>query len=424
MKRIHLLNLILVSSVFAPWIPSIQNGPMLRLEWFFLIAGIAIFPVSRGVFTSKVARWSALTIVAYAVSLAYGFIVMGVSVHISDLTEMMKPLLYLLFYIFVASGRYTKEEYRGFLRVAIFSLSIAAVITIAQFFAPEKVLPLVRLWADDERIYSYELVRATGTMGNANDLGFLMTIGFALVLFSLKYHIVPMRLGQALLLVSLAAVFATGSRTGMVTIASVSLMYVYLGMRVSKATVVIAGTLTFAVIWLFQAVLSNLAITEGLVERVNSFAHLEWDVPWQTRLELASEMLPLIADSLVFGHGPSKLDFELGANIDNEYILILYRSGIVGLLATVWLVLTLALQPDRAIIYSKSSLIIGMRNCGVAALVAAGIFAYTAGIFLSFRLFGLLTILWTVTANARLSDTSENTDALGIPGYVAGPRQQ
>ncbi len=424
MKRIYLLNLILVSSILFPWIPSVATAPQLRPEWFVLIVGIAMFPVSRRALASKVALWTALTFLAYAVSLVYGFVVIGSAVDISDMTEMMKPLLYFLFFIFAASGRHTMAEYHGLLRIAIFSLVVAAVITLIQFFAPDRVAPLLRLWADDERIYSYELVRATGTLGNPNDLGFMMTIAFTLVLFTLESGLLPKRLSQALLLCCFAAVFATGSRTGMITLASVIIVYVYMGVKASKVIVVVAGALTFLAFWIFDEVLSHLVIAEGLVERVNTFSFLESDLPWQTRLELVSEMIPLIAESPVFGHGPAKMTFELGANIDNEYMLTLYRSGIIGLIATVGLVFALAMQ-YRRVVTSPRSLPRSMQQFAIASLVAAGLFAITAGIFLSFRLFGLLTVLWTVTAYVRSSGASENLDAPGdqpyFSGYMAAP---
>jgi O-antigen ligase len=407
MNRIHLLSLLLVGSILFPWIPTVGTAPQLRLEWFILIAALLIFPISREVFTSKVAHWSAITFFAYAVSLLYGAAVMGVAINISDTTEMMKPLLYFMFYAFAASKRYTMAEYRGFLRVAMLSFCIAGSVTIIQFFSPESVAPIVRLWTDEDRIFDYALERATGTMGNPNDLGFLMVTGFALILFTLNDQIVPTKLSLLLLALTFFAVFATGSRTGMVMIASVILTYAYLAMKTSKATLVVIIILTLSVFWLYQTVLSNFATAEGLVGRIQTFTTLDADVAWQTRLLLASELMPIIADSLVFGHGPSKDSFLLGANIDNEYVLTLYRSGIVGLIATGGLVLALALQPNQAI-YSSKSTQSKMRNLAVALLLSAGLFAYSAGIFMSFRLFGLLVIIWTVTSNVRFASARDN----------------
>lgn len=400
MNRFHLLILMVFSIVLLPWIPMPAGFPMLRPEWFIMLAGLALLPVRSTAVKTPTTAWVVLTALAYLFSIAWGAAVMGVTVVPKDFTVLLQPFLYGLFFWFAASASYTVQDLRIFVRYTLIILLVAALIAIVQFFNPELVLPIVRLWADEERFLrsDYVLARATGTMGNPNDLGFLMCVAFALSLFTLSHAPVPRRIAQVMLVTVFLAVFATGSRTGMVGLVAIIAVYLVLEMKRNTASVVVAGVALAIPVWIFANYAQEFILLEGVVRRVTFFQDLhEEDGPWMPRVYGALETLPLIANSLVFGHGPAKSVFTVGENIDNEYILLLYRHGVSGLLATAGLVWVLALQRRHRLASSKP-ILASMRSFSWATLVAGSIFAYTAGLFMSFRLFGLLILIWTVAA--------------------------
>lgn len=400
MIRLTYIKLIVISIILFPWITLTEGLPELRPEWFIMLVGLMVLPLSRRPMNSRVAFWSVLVFVSFQLSIIYGALFLDIIISISDFTELLKPALYFLFFSFVATATYTLSEYLEILQVALICFGVAAAISVIQFFSPELIAPLLSLWISEERIGLYVLYRATGTMGNANDLGFLMNLGFALTLFTLRYRILPLSYLRLLLVLNFSGVFASGSRTAMVCLIAIIGTYVLLEIKKNGKSLVVVTGLIVSVVWLFQSHAGDFVITTGILERVSSLGDIESDAGWQPRVEAALNTLPLIQQSLIFGHGPAKQAFSVGSDIDNEYILILYRYGVLGMLATGGLGLVLALQQKPAV-YKAAPILASMRNFSWATLVAGTIFAYTAGLFISFRLFGLLIVLWTISAYVR-----------------------
>lgn len=403
MTRLHLLGAIIVSIILMPWIPMPKGLPQLRPEWFVLLTGIALLPVSKRILTTRVSASAGVLVLAYLLSMIYGAFVMDIILDPRDFTVLMQPVLYFMIYAFVASTEYIERDHRTILRISLVSLGIAATIALIQFFDPTVIAPLLRLWTDDERISRYALLRATGTMGNANDLGFLMVIGFALALFTSRHRIVPIRISQLITLMTFMGVFASGSRTGMVCLLSVLVVYLLLEIKKSIKSVLLTATILVGIFWIFQAYLQNMDWASGVVDRVMSLSSPDQDQAWLLRVFAAVDTLPMIAESWMFGHGPAKAVFTLGSNVDNEYILLLYRHGIIGTISSLWFVWVLAQQKAVSIVGSPS-LHTSLRHFILASLISGGLFAYSAGLFMSFRLFGLFVVLWTISACVRIEN--------------------
>jgi len=381
--------------------------PLLRPEWFILIAGLVALPISKRAIQTKVAHWLAYVFFAYVLSLVYGVLVMDITLNIRDFTELFKPVLYFLFFLFIASGTFTIIEYRQFLKLTQVAFAMAALIGIIQFLNPGLIKPLLLMYRGDIiEMQNYRLLRAYGTMGNPNILGFLMTIGFALTLFTLRYRILPVRLSQLFILMNFAGVFVSGSRTGMVCLTAVTLIFIAFEIRKNTMNLLFLCGLSFVMIWFFQNILQELTPLQGMIGRVTSLGNVFEDKDgWLPRVEMAKRTMLLIENSWVFGHGPAKAVFIDGGNIDNEYILILYRFGMVGMITTAGLVWVLCTQLSRTD-YKKVPLLKSMRNFSLATGVAAAIFAYTAGFFMLFPLFSLAVILWTIPVFVRIQGCS------------------
>ncbi len=272
------------------------------------------------------------------------------------------------------------------------------VLSIVQYFAPELVSPILTLYADAERISRYVQLRATGTMGNANDLGMLFVWGYALALFTYRHRLFGFLPASVVLLIMLLGLLASGSRTAFVCMLVVTLCYllseVHLRLKSVAAVVLISAAL-------FSVCTSNLAVLRGPIQRYVTLATMAKDVAWRARVAGAVQTLSEIEQSIFLGHGPDKVGFEAGSNIDNEYILILYRYGIVGLLVLGGFFYSLWRQSQ---IREKASvpLIRSYAHFATTILLASLVSAYTAGMYQLFRLMMLLTIFLTVAAQARL----------------------
>jgi hypothetical protein len=401
MKRRNFLTGMIVSIVLFPWIPISSDLPELRPEWFIMLAGLLLFPVKERVIYSRVSAMACLVILTYLLSIVYGSIVMKTPFIYRDITPLLQPMLYLLIYIFIASGEYAEDGYRRILAFALKVLGLAAVLAIIQFFEPDLIAPILKLWASEDRIAEYKLSRATGSMGNPNDLGFLMAIGFALTLFTFPHRILPFRYSLPILLVTFLGVFASGSRTAMVCLLAILIVYYILELKKNLKQIILMTLVIITTIYIFNTYFTALDLFEGLISRINSFQNLGEDKAWQSRVFSTVDTLDLISESWLIGHGPAKLSFAVGENIDNEYILLLYRFGIIGTIVTAGFIYVLAKQQFKSST-SPLTLLVSIKNFIWASLFAGALFAYTAGLFMSFRLFTLLIILWTISACVRI----------------------
>ena len=405
MTRLVYIKMIIFSIILTPWITLFKGLPDFRPEWFITIIGLIVFSISRRPINSRIAFWAILVYTSMLSSMVYGMLFMGITISVSDFTELLKPILYFLTFYFVATATYSLTDYIIVLQVVLICFGVAAVIAVIQFFAPGSIAPLLLLWAPEERIDLYVLSRATGTMGNANDLGFLMNLGFALTLFTLRHRVLPLSCTSLLLILNFAGVFASGSRTALICLVVIISTYVLVEMKKNAKSLIFVTGLVVSIVWLFQNYAADFEMAAGLLDRISSLGNIESDTAWQPRVQGALETLSLIKESLFFGHGPAKQAFTVADNIDNEYILLLFRYGIFGLISIAGLGWALAMQQKPAV-YKASPLLASMRNFSWATLVAGAIFAYTAGLFSSFRLFGLLIVLWTISTCVRSESRS------------------
>lgn len=399
MTRVHILSGTIVSTVLLPWIPIASGLPELRPEWLIMLAGLTLLPVLKRTIQSPVTAWAVFVFFSYILSSLYGNLALGLSLDLSDITEFLKPILYVLLFILIASGKYSLDEVSLIIRVAIISLSVASLITVIQYFAPDLIRPLLLLYrADPDELDSYRGFRAWGTMTNPNVMGFVGALAFGLCLFTLRHRLFPLLLGSIFVGISFVAVFSTGSRTGMVCLAAVLFAYFVLEMKKNIKSLLMFGVAIVIVIWGFNQYLLESEFVALTVLRIMSLGAIDQDVGgWVARVEASRSVLENIYSSPILGHGPAKGQFMWLANIDNEYILILFRFGLVGLIATLGFVWALATRPKTA--YNlRSPLQQSMRNLSLTLLGAAALFAYTAGTYGTFQIMFMLIILWCVPA--------------------------
>lgn len=400
--RPQLVLLVFCTVVFGPWLDVSAQLPSIRPEWALLLLGVVFLPTSRRVLESRVLFWALAVVVSCLLSMVHGLLILGIVLDGRDLFEVLKPILYFMFFALAASGSDSVSQYVRFLRNAILILSVAAVLAVIQYFNPGVVSPILELWAPPERIELYTLSRATSTMGNPNDLGYLMTVGFALVLFVHRHHVLPRLWSWLILLLHLVAVLAAGSRTAMFCTAAVVGVFLVSRLRHGFKNLAYVSMVVVATGIVFQQ-LAQMEVFGETASRVTTLTNFEEDSAWVPRVEAALAALPAIKENWLVGHGPAKRDSSIDANIDNEYIFILYRYGVLGFITIGGFVLSLARFNGGAIATDEKGLAASMRQFSLAILLAGAVFAYTAGVFLSFRLFTVLILLWAVSGQLQVA---------------------
>jgi O-antigen ligase len=374
--------------------------PFVRPEWLVLLVGLMLLPISRRAVSHPVAKWTVFTLCAYLVSSMYGSFVLDLPMDIRDITEYMKPVLYFLLFLFTSCAKLSGQDFRMLLRVFIISLTTSSLVALIQYIEPDTIASLLLLYRPDlEGLENYREHRAWGTMTNPNIMGFISATSFGLCLFPLRYRLFPHAISFIFLAISFLAVFATGSRTGMVCLMVWIVAYFILELRKNYKSFM-AGACVVAIIgWAFSEFLLDSDLAPATMRRIVSLGAINEDTGgWVLRIENAIALIDSIASSPIFGHGPSKAFFASLANIDNEYIQILYRFGLLGLIATVGFICALVFQRKRYLFTrpSLASLQVNIASISLPLLGVAALFAFTAGTYGTFQIMFLLIVLWNL----------------------------
>lgn len=404
LSRSEFLGVIVASTVLLPWIPVAPGLPQLRFEWFLLFAGMFLLNYKRQALAGVVVFLGGAVIFFNILSIANAtFLDLSVPAF-ADLFELLKPILYVCMFIQVASGKYTIQELESLLRVAILSLFASCAITVIQYLSPDLIAPILYLYRPDpEELENYRGFRAWGTMGNPNDQGFVAAIAFGLMLFTFRFRIFPYIFSVLFLAVGFVAVFATGSRTAIVAMTAILSYFFVAEMKKNIASIMFSFAVISFVIWIFYEYLYSLAFLAGTVDRIVSLGAIAEDEGgWVARVRAAQRALDLVSIKPLLGYGPSKSTYSEMSNVDNEYVLLLFRFGIVGLLVTLAFVLALATRLKRVRYTGLKT----FRNLNFALLGAASLYAYTAGIYGQFRIMFLLIILWVFPSKVLITRKS------------------
>lgn len=397
-RRLHIVYVLFFSVFFLPFVELSPNIPSIRPEWCILAAAIAVFSIER--LPAKVFYWFLALAGTIVFSIIYGSATQGVSVNMADTFELLKPLLYFLFFTFARSVNITEAELHRFLRVMNWMFVVVGMLAILQYFGGGPVLnALLSIYAPAERIEIYVGSRATATMANPNDLGMLLTIGFALSVFTLRLSF-PYRINNLFPFVLLLGVVASGSRTAMIASLLVAVIFFYRQKKMGRLSLKNTFYLLAALAVIAGVVVINAAMFSNTAYRLFLSSDDSANSSWIARFTNTVSTLKLIQQSPIFGWGVNKQGFEWGDNVDNEYILLLYRYGLVGLIVVIGS-FAIMWKKSRLVYYQNGTLEKSYTYFLTAALIAAALFAYAAGIFHAFRLCTLIVLLIGVGASVQ-----------------------
>ncbi len=214
--------------------------------------------------------------------------------------------------------------------------------------------------------------RAIGTMGNPNNNALLFL--FFLILFAPRNN--WSRKNCIYFFIALVVFLCCQSRTGMVAFAvMMTFNYILSNISWKKMLIQVLSILFVSAFVLnFAAIMHFLHIPLPVREMNYSLSLLDSSAlksnSWTERLRIWKELLLMVKDKPIFGFSPNKNYFyENHIYAENEYILMLWRYGIIGL----FLYMSLYLMPVwKAIKHAKNS--IESKN----AVLIISIFAVTA----------------------------------------------
>jgi len=338
---------LLIAAILLPYIRLPGSIPNVRPEFVIVFAAWGLLLLAH--FTTGLPirlkrcpphKWFALFGLSIFMSMSYGAVVKNEPLLTRDLFEFVKLILYFLIFSLAASQTINQTAFKRYYRLALVILMFSALVGFLQYidFAGinESVSPY---YAPTQMEGLLVHGRITGTTGNPNEFGALMVLAISLAMSgALFFRESKIRLlcCLALFVYGLALVL-TMSRTSLVAsfLSMAFVLTLYLKQRGFKhkwrqmATLMVFGIVVGYII--LQV------MPEKALFRYSQLANIRGASSWVARVENWQTHFAFWKDSPWFGWGPGKA--TMGTIVDNEWLLLLRRYGVIGLFVffrTIW----------------------------------------------------------------------------------------
>jgi O-antigen ligase len=341
-----LLPLFVVAILF----PSIRisgNIPDPRPE-FIVVAITILFLVISHLISEKTVcmrrlpadKWFILFGLSVVVSMAYSTLFKNYPLIGRDFWEIFKLILYYLIFSLAANLQINNNVMRRYYQFAIFIFLISAVFGFLQyinFAGINEVLSPYYAPTQMDGLLAHK--RITGTTANPNEFGALMVLASSLALSGgLAVGEKRLRILCWLTLpVFWVALLLTLSRTSLVSGLISMIIILLLFIRVKKITLKVKfkRLLIFLLLVCVACIFVLELMPERSLWRYSQIFTFEEASSWVARVENWETHFTFWKESPWFGWGPGKETMR--TVVDNEWLLILRRYGLIGIIAFVGL---------------------------------------------------------------------------------------
>jgi len=337
----QVIPLLLTVSILFPYIRLPGPIPDVRPE--FIIALIAwCLIILSSISTGKpihlrycnVYKWFAIFAIVIMLSITYIALVNNQMPIWRDFWEIVKLLLYFIIFVLVSSQRITHNDLRRYYKLALIVFLISACFGFLQYINFAGINELISPYYAPTQIRGLLVHgRITGTTPNPNEFGALMVLAASLALSgALVYREWKLRLFCWFsLLIYGIALLLTLSRTSLVCLFIASIIIIFLfykekGLKGNFKRLFPLVLLGFLIIIVLLQVLPEKALA-----RFSELLYFTEAPSWQARVGKWKTHYDIWLGSPLFGWGPGKA--EMSTIVDNEWLLILRRYGLFGLIS-------------------------------------------------------------------------------------------
>jgi len=331
--------LLLLFSVLLPPI-RFESTPYVRPELILILITWPLFLLGRIAKGESIKlrwtpthKWFFIFGASILISILWVWIFQNFSPTPRDFFEIAKLIEYFLIFAFVTNLNTKRENFRKYY---IFTICIFLIATVFAFIQRGNLFP-----GFNESFIGYVAPkhldewlahrRIVGTVGNPNEFGILMVMASSLAISGTLWI---KKIGLKILSFLSFAIFSftitlTLSRSALIVFLINLLFILFLkytrrfGLK-GKAKLVF---LIFPTIIILGLIILQIAPPK-FIRRAISGLGIETDVSFQNRLNIWKENLEIWKQSPIFGWGPGK--DAMTTIVDNEWLLLLRRYGIVG----------------------------------------------------------------------------------------------
>ncbi len=335
------LPVLFVVAILFPYLRLPGGIPDIRPEFIIILAAsglILLDHLATGhplrIRRYPVYKWFALFAFAIMLSMMYASSFKGQPVAGRDFWEIAKPLLYFLIFVLVASDRINPAKLKRYYKFILLILAFSAVVGFLQYLNFAGINRIVSPYYAPTQIQGLLVHRRiTGTTPNPNEFGALMVLASSLALsgtlFFREYRM--RRLCWAVFPFYIFSLVLTVSRTSIISlfVSFATIMFLFFkkrGLRRSFVRLFIVILLGFIIGLLILQFTPAKALS-----RFGELTTFTSATSWQARIHNWETHYTIWLKSPWLGWGPGKAD--MGTVVDNEWLLLLRRYGVVGLAA-------------------------------------------------------------------------------------------
>jgi O-antigen ligase len=399
----HVIVLLFFAILTPPLVFS-ESLPAIRLEmimvgctWVFLLYChcVSRFKIEWPYTPVNVNKWFLFFGLSMFLSIGYATLFLGQQLILRDLYELLKLLLYFLIFILIARAKLTVLEIKRIYFFTLLIIMVSALFAIAQYLNLANINEwLTPYFTSPTQMPGLVYIgRVTGTLPNPNEFGAMLILASALAISGLLHF----RRNNELifcgfcLVVYFSALSLTLSRSSVIALCVVAIVLLIINYSkiiemMSLKTVIIITFTLFLISIIFKALLP-----EEFFTRIGDLLNISQVPSWIFRLDKWSINISIWQESPVFGWGPAKVDMT--TIVDNEWLLLLRRYGIVGVVAFIGLLVSFlrGLQQLRA--ENSDETTTALAGALTATLIGYMVYMITASIYHSLQLMPILLIM-------------------------------
>lgn len=387
---------ILLPSIRLPApIPDVRIELILILiAWMLLILGSLATGQGVKLKWNHIYKWFFLFGVAIFISIAYAALVKGYYPIGRDFFEIAKLLQYFLIFALVASLDISTDDMRKYYLISLSVFLGSALFGFAQYWDLFGINSIISPYYAPTQMRGLLVHgRITGTTPNPNEFGALMVLASSFALVGTLW--LKNRSARIFAFLSLGvfvfAVILTLSRSALISLV-IAMLFILLikypanvGVMNSLRRLLPAAAGLLVLVWLVVQLAPPVFFfrTEQLLD-------LEVDISWQARIEIWEDNFVLWRESPVFGWGPGKA--TMTTIVDNEWLLLLRRYGIVGMSIFIFWFVSIYFRLSKIRRNLTTAEVAALTVALQATLLAYAVYMILAAVYHSLQLMPILLL--------------------------------
>ena len=407
---------LLTASVLFPAIRLHAGIPAVRVEliivlmaWGLLLLRQLTVSHSTKFRWNPIYKWFAFFGLAILSSMTYAYLAKGYSPIGRDFWEFGKLLEYFLLFALVASLRISPSDISRYYKIALAVFMLSALFGFAQYLNLGDINAVITpYYAPTQMSGLLRAGRIVGTTGNPNEFGALMVLASSIALSGAFF--LQRRLSRFFSWICLAvfvlAIMYTISRSALIALA-IALLFVLFryatkGMKAQEFHRLLLAILLLAVIGFVDLKLTPRFFSH----RTAQLSNISQATSWQARVVNWRHNISLWEQSPIFGWGPGKATMTTIA--DNEWILLLRRYGIVGVIVFVLWFASFYFGLGRIRRHARTEEVMALAVALQATLIAYAAYMIPAAVYHSLQLMPLLLLFLGLSySQARTKDRTQ-----------------